>query len=268
MTDAARAPTIRIEREGDVAVVILDNPPLNLFVDSAFDELDACLAEVEGSNARALVWRAAGEGEVFSGGVDVNAFQRVVEAGPEHASEFARPLIEAVRRLEALEIPTLALVRGLCLTAGLEVALGCDLIWAGESARFGLVEAVVGLTPGAGGTQRMAERAGPGRAREFVMTGGLYDAATLERWGVVNRVLADGEVLEKGMRFAERLASGPTRAHSATKRIIRAYLEGGIAAADRVTPEQFAGLFKTEDLHNAVRSFLAEGPGKATFKGH
>ena len=259
--------TIRLEREGAVAAIVLDNPPLNLFTDSAFDELEACLDEVEGSDARALVWRAAGDGEMFSGGVDVNAFQRVVDAGPERASEFATPLIAAVRRLESLEIPTLALVRGLCLTAGLEIALGCDLIWAGESAQFGLVEAVVGLTPGAGGTQRIAERAGPGRAREFVMTGGLYDAPTLERWGAVNRVVADDEVLEKGMRFAERLASGPTRAHAATKRIVRAYLEDGIAGADRITPGQFAELFATEDLRNGVRSFLAEGPGKATFEG-
>jgi enoyl-CoA hydratase/carnithine racemase len=197
----------------------------------------------------------------------VNSFQRVVDAGPERAGEFARPLIEAVRRLEALEIPTLALVQGLCLTAGLEVALGCDLIWAERSSKFGLVEAVVGLTPGAGGTQRMAERAGPARAREFVMTQGLYDAETLFGWGVVNRVVEDGEVHEKGMRFAHRLASGPTRAHAATKRIVRAYLEGGIDRADEVTPGQFAGLFATEDLQNAVRSFLAEGPGKATFEG-
>lgn len=260
-------PTIRLEREGAVAAIVLDNPSLNLFTDSAFDELNSCLEEIEGSDARAVVWRAAGDGEVFSGGVDVNAFQRVVDGGPQRAGEFAAPLIDAVRRLEALEVPTLALVRGLCLTAGLEVALGCDLIWAGESARFGLVEQVVGLTPGAGGTQRMAERAGPGRAREFVFTGGLYEAATLERWGVVNRVVGDDEVLEKGMRFAERLASGPTKAHAATKRIVRAYLEGGVAAADRVTPDQFAGLFATEDLRNAVRSFLAEGPGKATFEG-
>ena len=112
-------------------------------------------------------------------------------------------------RLEALPFPTLALVHGLCLTAGLEVALGCDMIWASESAQFGLVEAVVGLTPGAGGTQRMAERAGPARAREFVMTGGLYPASTMEHWNVVNRVVGDDEIHEKGMRFAQRLADGP-----------------------------------------------------------
>jgi enoyl-CoA hydratase/carnithine racemase len=258
-------PTITARFEGDVASIVLANPPLNLFTDTAFDELMSCLDEVERSGARALVWRA--EGEIFTGGVDVHGFQRIAEGEPADATALADPLIRGVQRLEALEIPTLALVHGLCLTAGLEIALGCDLVWAEESSRFGLVEAVVGLTPGAGGTQRIAERAGPGRAREFVFTGGLYDAATLTRWGVINRVVPDGTVHEKGMRFAGRLAAGPTRAHAATKRIVRAYSDHGLAAADEITPEQFADLFATEDLRNAVRSFLEQGPGKAKFEG-
>lgn len=258
--------TIELERDGAVARIVLSNPPLNLFTDNAFNELMDCLDRVDRSDARALVWCATGD--IFSGGVDVHGFQRIVDAGAgESASALAGPLIEGVRRLEALEIPTVALIHGLCLTAGLEIALGCDIIWAEESSRFGLVEAVVGLSPGAGGTQRMAERAGPGRAREFVMTGGLYPSATLEHWGVINRVVPDGTVQEKGMKFAHRLAAGPTMAHAATKRIVRAFCEGGVERADAVTPEQFAGLFETEDLHNAVRSFLADGPGKATFEG-
>ncbi len=257
--------TITLSREGPLAVVTLANPPLNLFTADSWSELLGCVAEVEGSDARALVWRA--EGEIFTGGVDVANFQAVVDAGPERASSFGKPLIDGVRRLEALPIPTLALVHGMCLTAGLEISLGCDMIWATQSAQFGLVEAVVGLTPGAGGTQRLAERAGPARAREFVMSQGLYDAATLERWNVVNRVVADDELEDKGMRFAERLANGPTVAHAATKRIVRAYLEGGVDEADRVTPGVFGELFATEDLQNAVKSFLAEGPGKATFEG-
>jgi len=177
------------------------------------------------------------------------------------------PLDRLVQRLERLPIPTLALVHGLCLTAGLEISLGCDMIWASESARFGLVEAVVGLTPGAGGTQRMAERAGPTRAAEFVMSGGLYEAARLEAWNVVNRVVPDDQLLEKGMKFAHRLADGPTIAHGATKRIIRAYRAGGVEEADEVTPDVFADLFASEDLKNAVASFLKDGPGKATFEG-
>ena len=256
---------IRFERDGALAAMILHDPPLNLFGAATFESLIACLDEVEGSDARALVWRA--EGDVFTAGADVNVFQQVVDSGGDPSGRSLQPLLDAVRRLERLPIPTLALVHGLCLTAGLEVSLGCDMIWASESARFGLVEAVVGLTPGAGGTQRMAERAGPGRAREFVMSQGIYDAATLERWNVVNRVLPDDELLEKGMRFAQRLASGPTKAHAATKRIVRAYLEGGVDEADRVTPEVAGALFETEDLQGAVKSFLAEGPGKATFEG-
>jgi enoyl-CoA hydratase/carnithine racemase len=253
---------VRLERDGDVAVLILHDPPLNLFGAEAFRSLNECLDEVEGSDARAVVWRA--EGDVFTGGADVNVF---AQADPSQAADIFRPLLGGVQRIEALPVPTLALVHGLCLTAGLEVSLACDMIWATESAQFGLVEAVVGLTPGAGGTQRMAERAGPARAREFVMTGGLYDAATLERWHVVNRVVGDDELLEKGMRFAHRLASGPTKAHAATKNIVRAFSRGGVEEADRETAEAAGDLFETEDLRNAVRSFLDEGPGKATFEG-
>jgi enoyl-CoA hydratase/carnithine racemase len=254
---------IRLERDGNVASIVLSNPPLNLFGDDAWGAFVSCVEEVEGSDARALVWRA--DGDIFTGGVDVNSFKRVQEEGS--ASDSFGSLIPVVRRIEELPIPTLALVHGLCLTAGLEISLGCDMIWATESARFGLVEAVVGLTPGAGGTQRMAERAGPARASEFVMSGGLYDAKTLERWNVVNRVVPDGELLEKGMKFAHRLADGPTVAHGATKKIIRAYRAGGVNDADEMTPGVFAELFASEDLKNAVVSFLEEGPGKATFEG-
>jgi len=99
------------------------------------------------------------------------------------------------------------------------------------------------------------------------MSGGLFDAATLERWNVVNRVLPDDGLHEKGMRFAQRLAEGPTLAHKATKRIIRGYRRGGVGESDRVTPEQFAELFESEDLKNAVATFLEKGPGNATFEG-
>lgn len=193
---ATKKTPVTLERDGNVAVMVLDNPPLNLVGEDAWRALVDCVDEVESSDARALVWRAAGD--VFTGGADVNDFQRVQREGT--AAESFGTLVNTARRLEELEIPTLALVHGLCLTAGLEISLACDMLWATESARFGLVEAVVGLTPGAGGTQRMAERAGPARAAEFVMSGGLYDAATLERWDVVNRIVPNDQLVEKGMK--------------------------------------------------------------------
>jgi enoyl-CoA hydratase/carnithine racemase len=156
----------------------------------------------------------------------------------------------------------------LCLTAAFELSLACDILLAARSARFGLVETVVGLTPAMGGTQRLVERAGPARARELVMTGELYDAATLERWNVVNRVLADEGFDEAARAFARRLAEGPTCAHAATKQTVRACLdEGGPRGADRRVPEIAGGLFATEDLKCAVRSFLDRGPGHASYEG-
>ena len=255
-------PKVRYERQGDVGQVVIDDPPLNLFGEELTEDLVAAIGEAESDLPRALVVRA--EGKVFTGGVDVHVF-----AGKSHAegAELFAGLVKIVHRLEALPLPTIASVHSLCLTAGFELALGCDILLAGESARFGLVETVVGLTPGMGGTQRVAERAGPARARELVMTGALYDAATLERWNVVNRVFADSELLERTMEFASDLAAGPPRAHDATKRMVRSFLDEGVRGADRHVGDIAAALFATEDLQEAVQTFLEQGPGKATFQG-
>src|SRR5207248_6352675 len=126
--------------------------------------------------------------------------------------------------------------------------------------RFGLVEKVVGLTPAMGGTQRLAERAGTGRAREFVMTGEPYDAATLERWNVVNRVLPDDGFDAAARAFALELASGPTLAHAATKRVIAEHVQGGLERANDRVGAIAGELFESEDLQQAVRSFLEQGP--------
>src|SRR5829696_7937361 len=148
---AADGEPIRLERDGDLAVVILDAPPLNLFTERTFDAMRAARDQVAGSDARAMVFRA--EGKVFTGGVDVGETFADVE-GSEQGKRLAQDGIRELQAFEALEIPTLALVHGLCLTAGLEASLGCDMIWAAEGAQFGLVERVVGLTPFGGGVQR------------------------------------------------------------------------------------------------------------------
>jgi enoyl-CoA hydratase len=256
------ADRLRVERDGPVAVLTLDHPPMNLFSRELVEELERALDELEGSGARALLIRA--EGRVFTAGVDVHVFEGLSSAD---AHEFCARLIRLAHRVEDLPFPTIACVHELCLTAGFELSLACDMIWAAESARFGLVEIVVGVSPFMGGTQRVAERAGPARARELVMSGGLYDAATLERWNVVNRVLPDGELPERTMRFAHRLANGPTLANAATKRVVRAYLDGGVRAADAEVCGIVAPLFDSEDLKRGVETFLDRGPGNATFEG-
>lgn len=257
-----RANVVRYERDRDVGSLVIDKPPLNLFDRALVDGLKAGVAEVAADAPRVLIVRA--EGKVFTGGVDVNEFD---DLGGPAAKEFAQELLDLSHSVEDLPFPTLAAVHGLCLTAGLELALACDLIWATESAKFGLVERVVGVTPFMGGTQRMAERAGPARAREFVYSGNPYPAGELERWGVINRVVADDELRAAATEFATHLAVGPPHAHAATKRIVRAQVDGGTRAADAGTPDEAATLFETDDLKQAVKTFLAEGPGKATFRG-
>jgi len=254
---------VRVERDGGLAVVTFDSPPLNLYDLRLHAELVAALDELESRPARAVLFRA--EGRVVSGGVDVSVF--AAHAGADAATELFDGLVALSRRVERLPCPTVFAAHSLCLTWAFELALACDLILGAESARFGLVEAVVGLTPAMGGTQRLAERAGTGRARELVMTGDLYDAATLERWNVVNRVLPDENFDSSARGLAASFATGPTLAHDATKRVLRRYLEGGVDGADAAVGRIAGGLFATADLQNAVRSFLADGPGHATFEG-
>jgi len=253
---------VRLERDGALAVLTLDSPPLNLFDRAMFDGVAEAVGALERDAPRGLLIRA--EGRAVSGGVDVYVFDGL---SPADANRLWTELLELIHRVEALPFPTVFAAHALTLTAAFELSLGCDLLVAAESARFGLVERVVGLTPAMGGTQRMAERAGPARAREFVMTGELFDAATLERWNVVNRVLPDEGFDAAARAFASDLAEGPTKAHAATKAIIRAQKEGGARSADAIVPAEAGALFATEDLQNAVDTFLAEGPGKASFNG-
>jgi enoyl-CoA hydratase len=253
---------VRLDRNGPLAIITIDSPPLNLFDEALVAALGDAVASVAGSDARGLLLRA--EGRVVSAGVDVNVF---ADLTPESAALLWRRWFEMIHALEDLPIPTVFAAHGLCLTAAFEISLGCDLLLAAESARFGLVETVVGLTPSMGGPQRLAERAGPARARELVYSGELYGAVTLEQWNVVNRVLPDEGFADAAREFALRLANGPTRAHAATKAIIREQIEVGTGGADEITPEISARLFATEDLHNAVASFLRDGPGKATYTG-
>ena len=255
---------VRFEREGDFGVITLADPPLNLFSMELIGELDAATAEAEASEIRALLVRA--EGENFSAGAQVDDVFQGLSA--EQAEERLVGFKEMMRRSERLPFPTLAAVRGLCLAAGLETVLALDLIWASENAMFAFAEPIIGLTPPAGGVFRLAARAGAGRAVETVLTGRPYPSKTMEAWGVVNRVLPDGDLDEKAMAFAEKLAQGPTRAYAVTKQmLLLAYRNEGGTAAEEMTPKACAALFETADLAHGIESLLANGPGKAEFEG-
>lgn len=265
---------VRIERDADVAVVVLDNPPLNLFNEEIFATWERTVAELVAltdpartDRARAVLIEA--RGKVVSAGVDVAMFDEIAQRpdSVDVAGALWVRLLHIVQTIEDLPVPTVFAAHGLTLTAAFELALACDLLIAADSASFGLVETVVGLTPSMGGPQRLAERAGPARAKELVYSGERYPARTLERWNVVNTVLPDDGFAKAARAYTHRLASGPTRAHAATKRLVTTAVREGVRAADAELPAVSGTLFDTTDLVDAIGSFLRDGPGHATYQG-
>ncbi|HUR75521.1 MAG TPA: enoyl-CoA hydratase/isomerase family protein [Sporichthya sp.] len=253
---------LRVERDGPLAVLTVDSPPLNLWDAGTGAAFGVALDSLDADPPRGLLIRA--EGRVFTAGVDVHVFAgRDRETG----AAMAREVLDVAGRVADLPYPTVLAAHALCLTWGFELALACDLLLAAEGAQFALVEHIVGLSPFMGGPQRLALRVGPARAKEFVMTGDRYDAATLREWGVVNRVLPPEGFDAAARAFALGLASGPTRAHAVTKRLVDTACSAGEPAATALTPGLAGELFETEDNRNAVASFLREGPGKAAHVG-
>ncbi len=260
MTDVfSEGSPLRLSVDGPLAVLTMDSPPKNLFDHAMWDAWKAALRRLGDNPPRGLLIRA--KGPVVSAGVDVEIFRRMA---PEDAEGFWAEQLATTQALENLPFPTVFAAHSLTLTAAFELALACDLVVATASARFGLVERVVGFTPAMGGTQRLAERAGPGRARELVMTGKLYRATTMERWGVVNEIMELATFQDDAYAYAMRLASGPTRAHAATKQVVRRFLAGGTPLADAALPGIAAEVSGSEDHRRSVDAFLSEGPGHET----
>jgi enoyl-CoA hydratase/carnithine racemase len=248
--------------QGDVGEIVIADPPLNLFGLELARDLASATGEAGDSAARAIVVRA--EGDNFSAGANVEIFLDRDEAA---ARELIGEFMPAIRWFAEISVPTVAAVQGLCLAAGLEVALSCDLIWAAEGAQLGLVEGVIGATPFGGGTQRLVARAGAGRAAEAVLTARTYPAETMLSWGVVNRVVAASELTEKVSSFAQRLAAGPTLAHAATKSMIALAVDEGVGSADAALPEVGATVMASDDLQRGARTLIEKGPGHAIFNG-
>jgi enoyl-CoA hydratase/carnithine racemase len=256
-------PTVRFTRDGALGTVTLASPPLNLIGQQLISDLLAAFDQVEAAQGlRALVLR--GEGKVFSAGADVALFAGMT-------AQPLRPLIGSFldlgHRIEGLPFPTLAAVHGTCMAGGFELALFCDLIWAAEGTMLGLPETRLGIVPLAGGVERIAARAGIGRARSVGLGGGLHTAEEFAAWGAIDRVLPADELHRAAQEFASQLAAGPTRAFAVVKELTLGYTADGIAGADALLIDAAVGLFDTEDARGGIRSFLTSGPGHATFAG-
>ena len=248
---------------GQVALVELDNEPLNLVTGAMMEQLDEALdALAADADVRAVVVAGAGE-RAFCAGSDVKEFEGLAGRVAQGKLLYEKYVY---RKLAELPVPTIAALDGDALGGGLELALCCDLRVAGEGARLGMPEVRLGVMPGSGGTQRLPAVVGPARAKELILVGELIDAHRAEQIGLVNAVAPAGgaraAAFELGAKIAQR---GPVAVREAKRLIERARdhdLDAGMAAELDASER----IFRSDDMLEGARSFFAKRP--PDFKGN
>jgi enoyl-CoA hydratase len=241
-----------------VAVVTVDNPPINALDDPTLAGLTDAAREIAGdAGVRAVVLAGAGE-RVFLAGADLRALRGALGPHGEPGAlqrhvALTRPMFEAWR---ALAPPVVAALNGNAVGGGLEVALTCDLIVADARARLGLPEVTLGLMPGGGGTQRLARRVGAAVAFELVLLGGLIDAARARELGLVNAVAAEGRAVADALALAARLAALPAGALQAAKRALRLGLDAGLDEGLDAERDLFLRVGAGADAREGADAFL------------
>ncbi|ODR06874.1 enoyl-CoA hydratase [Mycobacterium sherrisii] len=246
--------------DGHVAVLTMQHAPHNFLGTALFDALLDGIHWAAEQHARAVLLRSSLRN--FCAGADVTLFDSA-----QHGETLDLPVLDLLRAFDALPIPIVAAVHGACLGGGVELAMACDLIVASESAKIGNIEASLGLNPLMGGIQRITQRAGAARAKEMALLGRRYDARTLERWNIINRVVADEQLAAVTSALAHELANGPTVAHASTKAIVSHAISHGVAATDEAMQELQKDIWKSEDLRVGLASLASDGPGAARFGG-
>ncbi len=259
---------IAATKHGDVTVLTMNYRPYNLMGPTLFNPLITKMRDAVAQGSRAIVLRSGLRH--YCAGADVTQFEALLEQGKKDGKAASAPMwnpVDVLNAFETLPVPIVASVHGACLGGGVELALAADYIIAAQSAKFGSVESALGLHPLMGAIQRQVQRIGVARAKEMSMLGRRYDAGTLERWGLINLVVADDKLEESTMMVAQELAAGPTIAHAVTKQIARIAANQGVEAADLAMAELQKPIWASKDVRVGLESFLKQGPGLAKFEG-
>lgn len=251
---------VTFSMDGFLGVISLNDPPFNLLGQELIDDLNSLLDQLPDMNLRGLLLKS-GEGN-FSAGANMNLFTGLDSTG---GRKLLDNFLGIIHKIECLPYPTLAAVKGLCLGGGFELALACDLIWASSNAKFGSPEATIATIPLGAGSRGLAARAGIARAKEIVYEAKFYHAESMEKWNIVNKVLADSELNEKAFEYMKTLSHGPTLAYDVTKKLSREYFNNGQNSSDNMLLEIVPALFETSDFISGVKSLLENGPGHAKF---
>ena len=254
---------VRLEVEGGVGTIRLDRPKMNAIDHELCLQLLEVVAEVrDRSDIRAAV--LYGGERVFAAGADIKEME-----GKTYSDMvgYASNLQDTFRQVARIPKPVIAAVNGYALGGGFELSLTADFRVLGDSAQVGVPEILLGVIPGAGGTQRLTRLVGPAKAKSLVYTGRFVKADEALALGIADRVVPDADVYPTAVALASQFVAGPAIALRAAKQAIDDGLELGLDEALRLETALFSGLFATDDQKAGMRSFLENGPGKATFSG-
>ncbi|MEU7019888.1 enoyl-CoA hydratase-related protein [Streptomyces sp. NPDC048717] len=253
--------TVNLEVAEGVGTIRLDRPPMNALDIATQDRLRELAEEATRRDDVRAVILYGGE-KVFAAGADIKEMQVMDHAAMVVRSRSLQDSFTAIARIPK---PVVAAVTGYALGGGCELALCADYRIAADNAKLGQPEILLGLIPGAGGTQRLSRLIGPSRAKDLIFTGRMVKADEALQLGLVDRVVPAAEVYEQAYAWAAKLAQGPAIALRAAKEAVDQGLEADIDTGLAIERTWFAGLFATEDRERGMRSFVEEGPGKAKF---
>ena len=254
---------VRVEVEDGVATIRLDRPKMNALNVQVQEEIRSAAAEcTDREDVKAVV--VYGGEKVFAAGADVKEMADMSYTDMVRRSGALQSSFTAVARIPK---PVVAAVTGYALGGGCELALCADFRVAGESAKLGQPEILLGVIPGAGGTQRLPRLVGASRAKELIFTGRMVGAEEALRIGLVDQVVPDDQVYEAARTLAARFVGGPSYAIRAAKEAIDRGLETDLDSGLEIERLHFSGLFATKDREIGMTSFVEQGPGKAAFEG-
>jgi len=254
---------VQVEIDAAVAVIRLSRPPMNALNAQVQTGIAEAAAQLASDRQVRAVILYGGE-KVFAAGADI---KEMADAGYADMAVNTQRLQSAFTAVAQLPQPVIAAITGYALGGGLELALCADFRILGESAKVGQPEIQLGVIPGGGGTQRLPRLIGPSRAKDLIFTGRFVGAQEALALGLADQVVPDADVLTAAQKMASRYAGGPALALRAAKQAIDQGLDVDLASGLQLERLQFAALFATEDQKAGMRSFVENGPGKATFTG-
>jgi len=254
---------VRLEVDDAVATIRLDRPKMNALDAAMQEEIRAAATEAaDRADVRAVV--LYGGEKVFAVGADVKEMSTLSYTDMvDHSGR----LQSAFTAVATIPKPVVAAITGYALGGGLELALCADVRVCADDAQVGQPEVLLGIIPGAGGTQRLARLVGPSRAKDIIFTGRFVEADEAAAIGLVDQVVSAAEVYPAAQRWAAQFSSGPAYALRAAKQAVDHGLDTDLTTGLEIERQLFAGLFATEDQRTGMASFIEQGPGKARFEG-